>query len=47
MYQPVQVLRDFELLREWGRGGLGIVYEAGQVSLSRKVAVVAVHMITD
>jgi hypothetical protein len=24
-----------------------IVYEAGQVSLSRKVAVVAVHMITD
>jgi serine/threonine protein kinase len=29
---------DFRLLREIGRGGMGIVYEAEQVSLSRRVA---------
>lgn len=36
---PPQRLGDFDILREIGRGGMGIVYEAEQRSLARRVAV--------
>jgi eukaryotic-like serine/threonine-protein kinase len=36
---PAQPLGDFKLIREIGRGGMGIVYEAVQLSLGRPVAV--------
>jgi tetratricopeptide (TPR) repeat protein len=35
---PARVLGDFRLVQELGRGGMGIVYEAEQVSLGRRVA---------
>ena len=37
--RPPEVLGDFQLGREIGRGGLGVVYEATQISLGRRVAV--------
>lgn len=36
--EPVRQLGEFRILRQIGRGGMGIVYEAEQVSMNRRVA---------